>query len=59
MWLMRRKSVRSRVSFDFIESKFYYKIIIIMEKKTSKVIVEVIKAVLYALLGLLGGNVVL
>lgn len=27
-----------------------------MEKKTSKFIFEVIKAVLYALLGLLGGN---
>lgn len=52
------KNARSRVSFDFIESKFYYKIILIMEKKTSKVIVEILKAILYAVLGLLGGNAV-
>lgn len=39
--------------------KEFFKILLIMEKKTSKFIVEVVKAVLYALLGLLGGNAVL
>ena len=56
---MIRKNARSKVSFDFIESKFYYKFLLIMEKKTTKVIVEILKAVLYAVLGLLGGNAVM
>lgn len=48
-----------RLSFEFFESRFYYKFVVIMEKKTSKILVEVVKAVLYALLGLLGGNAVM
>lgn len=47
------------LSFKFYETKFYYKIVLIMEKKTSKVVVEIVKAVLYALLGLLGGQAAL
>lgn len=47
------------ISFNFYHSRFYYKIVFIMEKKTSKVIIEVVKAVLYALLGLLGSNAVM
>lgn len=39
--------------------KSYFKVFAYMEKKTSKVIVEVVKAILYALLGLLGGNAVM
>lgn len=37
----------------------YFKVFAYMEKKTSKVIVEVVKAILYALLGLLGGQSVM
>ena len=47
------------ISFNFYHSRFYYKIVLVMEKKTSKFIIEVVKAVLYALLGLLGGNAVM
>lgn len=56
---MRKKNVKSKVSFDFFETKLYYKFLLIMEKKTSKVIVEILKAILYAVLGLLGGNAVM
>lgn len=48
-----------KFSFKFYESKLFYKFIVIMEKKYSKFIIEVVKAIAYALLGLLGGNVVL
>lgn len=44
------------LSFNFYRSKLYFKIIVLMEKKTTKYIVEIVKAVLYAVLGLLGGN---
>ena len=44
------------LSFNFYQSKLYFKIVVLMEKKTAKYIVEIVKAVLYAVLGLLGGN---
>lgn len=44
------------LSFNFYQSKLYFKIVVLMEKKTTKYIVEIVKAVLYAVLGLLGGN---
>ena len=44
------------VSFNFYQSKLYFKIVFLMEKKTTKYIIEIVKAVLYAVLGLLGGN---
>ena len=52
-------NVMNLLSFKFYETKLYYKIVLIMEKKTSKVFVEIVKAVLYALLGLLGGQAAL
>lgn len=39
--------------------KEFIKLLLIMEKKTSKFVVEFLKALLYALLGALGGNVVM
>lgn len=45
--------------FAFSETKLFYKIILIMEKKTSKWILEILKAVLYSVLGLLGGNAIM
>lgn len=59
MLLIPRRNVMKLISFNFYHSRFYYKIVFIMEKKTSKVIIEVVKAVLYALLGLLGSNAVM
>lgn len=56
---MKGKNAKCRVSFDFIETKLYYRFLLIMEKKTFKVIVEVLKTILYAVLGLLGGNAVM
>lgn len=53
---MKRKNVKKLISFDFYNLKYYFKIILIMEKKTSIWIIEILKAVLYAALGLLGGN---
>lgn len=53
---MKRKSVNRLISFEFFQSKLFYKIVLIMEKKTSTWIIEILKAVLYAALGLLGGN---
>lgn len=56
MLLMKRRNVKKLISFDFYNLKYYFKIILIMEKKTSTWIIEILKAVLYAALGLLGGN---
>lgn len=49
----------NRVYFKFYETKLFYKFLLVMEKKTSKVVTEIIKAILYALLGLLGGSTVM
>lgn len=56
MLSMKRRSVKSPIYFRMYDKFNFYKLILIMEKKYSKAIVEVVKAVLYALLGLLGGN---
>lgn len=50
------RNVMNLISINLYRSRFYYKIVILMEKKTSKVIVEILKAILYAVLGLLGGQ---
>lgn len=50
------RNVMRLLSFNFYHSKLYFKIVVLMEKKTTKYIVEIVKVVLYALLGLLGGN---
>lgn len=50
------RNVMNLISFNLYRSRFYYKIVILMEKKTSKVVVEILKAILYAVLGLLGGQ---
>lgn len=55
---MKRKSVKSPIYFRMYDMFNFYKFILIMEKKYSKAIVEVVKAILYALLGLLGGNAI-
>ena len=59
MSLIHEKNIMRLISFNFYLSKLYYKFVLVMEKKTSKFIIEVVKAVLYALLGLLGGNAVM
>lgn len=38
------------------ESKYFFKIILIMSKKTKNVIIEVLKVVVYVLSGFFGGN---
>lgn len=53
---MKRRNVKSPIYFRMYDKFNFYKFILIMEKKYSKAIVEVVKAILYALLGLLGGN---
>lgn len=58
MLLMRKKSVKSPIYFRMYDKFNFYKFILIMEKKYSKAIAEVVKAILYALLGLLGGNAI-
>lgn len=56
MLLIIARNVMRLLSFNFYHSKLYFKIVVLMEKKTTKYIVEIVKVVLYALLGLLGGN---
>lgn len=56
MLLINVKNIMRLFSFNFYQSKLYFKIVVLMEKKTTKYIVEIVKAVLYAVLGLLGGN---
>ena len=45
--------------FIYSESKCFLKIVVIMSKKTKTVIVEILKAVIYALSGFFGGNVLM
>jgi len=42
--------------FIFFSSKCFIKFILVMSKKTVKVIFEVLKAIVYALSGFFGGN---
>lgn len=57
--LIQLRNVMNLLSFNFYSSKFYYKLVVVMEKKTSKWIIEIVKAILYSVLGLLGGNALL
>lgn len=48
-----------KISLKVFESDLFYKIILFMDKKVYNFLIEFLKALVYAALGLLGGNTLL